>query len=238
MTCTRKERIAASFGARVEAYETQANLQREIARNLAEMLPHMEASEVLEIGCGTGFLTEYLLHKYPQGAFTISDLSAEMVEAARAKFSDQRAVDFCVMDGEHPQGQYDLIVSAMAVQWFTDPLAGLQKLCSFLKPGGMLFYATLGGDSFEEWRGALDEVGAPSGLLNVPEWPGGIYEQHKILPYESAQDFLHAVRDIGAGQPTVGYQPMSVATLRKACRAFDERAAKRITWHIVYGCLE
>ena len=94
-------------------------------------------SRVLEVGCGTGQLTEVLV---PLGcALTAIDLGASMIEVARERVPGGsvtfEAVAFEEL-GAGP-GSFDLIVSAAAFHWI-DPEMRFRQAARLLRPGGWL----------------------------------------------------------------------------------------------------
>ncbi|MEM6781123.1 MAG: methyltransferase domain-containing protein [Pseudomonadota bacterium] len=241
MGLTRKEIIAANFGRCAETYERYAEIQRDAAETLAGFLPDIEAPSILETGCGTGFLTENLFQKYPDGDFLITDLSADMVAYAKRKFEDSQAkATFQVMDGENVESDktFDLIVSNMTVQWFEDPISGLEKLKSHLKTNGKIFFTSLGPNSFIEWRRTLKKLGLPEGVSTGASLPGKIHDDERFIFYPSTLSFLKSVKVIGAHHPKEGYPKLHPSALKNACSVHDETFDGRHTWHIVYGCLE
>jgi malonyl-CoA O-methyltransferase len=239
MTSDRKARIASAFS-RAHNYDEHAHIQKDAAKQLMEFLPDQQQPDILEIGCGTGFLTDYLIERYPDGSFLVSDLSSEMVKRCQEKFLDTSNIHFQCMDGEFPDASrsYDLIVSSMAVQWFSDPLEGLGRLTALLKPEGQLYYTTLGNASFAEWKEALAAVSAPSGIMQIPLWPGVFYESKIRHKYQRAEHFLRSLKKIGAGQSRENYEKLSSVLLRKACAHFNRSSSGQVTWHIVYGRLK
>ena len=63
------EAIAASFGAAAHTYDDYALVQEQCARQLVAFLndkgmEKLPPAPILEIGCGTGFLSEQLLGSY------------------------------------------------------------------------------------------------------------------------------------------------------------------------------
>lgn len=239
MTLSRNQRVAGAFAARAQDYERSASLQAEIAEKLARLLPELERPKILEIGCGTGFLTRYLLDRYADGNFLITDLAPEMVAQCRTRIKDanERPCRFAMMDGEEPDcdAGFDLIALSMTLQWFTDPLAGLRRLKGLLKPGGHLLFATTAPDCFPEWRGALDSCGLRHGMIAMPELPGVVEQEARYVDYGSGVAFLKALRAIGATTPRSGYEPLPPGRLRAALRQLEQDHGGQVSWRIVYG---
>ena len=235
-----KQKVAESFDGCVDVYEEYSTIQRTVADALAAELPNYQAPSVLEIGCGTGFLTQHLLKRYPDGHFHITDIAPRMLAVARANIAtDNRDIEWFVMDGEAPQSghRYDLIVSSMTFQWFEDLPRSLERLQGLLNPGGCILYAMPGPETFKEWRRALEVHRLSPGVLDF-EKPGSVFhEEHHVIPYQSAQNFLKHIRKTGACVPRQGYEGLSGAELARACQALDEQSQGRITWHILYGRL-
>jgi malonyl-CoA O-methyltransferase len=239
MLSNRSAAIAQSFGARAASYEENADLQRAVAERLACLLPPLEAPRVLELGCGTGLFSRHLLARYPDGTFLLTDLAPTMLEQCRLNVNGLgKRVGFEVMDAARPtaEGPFDLIAMSMTLHWLADPQAALATLRKSLAPKGMLLFATLGRESFPEWRGALREQGLPNGLLDIPEL-AGIVDEERLIVDADTLGFLRRMKAIGGLTPREGYAPLPAGALRRAIRAADERNGGRVTWHIVYGRL-
>ena len=239
MTLSRNQIVAETFAAHVGEYERSARLQAQSAEKLAGHLPELDDAKILEIGCGTGFLTQHLLERYPDADFLITDLAPEMVAECRMKIeaANERSCRFAVMDGEAPESKagFDLIALSMTLQWFTDPLEGLQRLKGLLKPGGHLLFATIGPASFTEWSNALDSCGLRHGLIPMPQLPAVVEQETRIVDYGSGIAFLKALRAIGATTPRPGYKPLAPGMLRAALRWLEQEQDSRVSWQIVYG---
>jgi ubiquinone/menaquinone biosynthesis C-methylase UbiE len=94
-------------------------------------------SDVLEIGCGTGQLTERLAGY--EFRLTAIDIGAAMVAAARRRIGDS-AVSFQVASFEDlaaADASLDLIICATAWHWI-DPEVRFRKAARLLRPGGWL----------------------------------------------------------------------------------------------------
>jgi malonyl-CoA O-methyltransferase len=236
----RSAEVAARFGAQAASYEDHAGLQQDVARRLAALLPDLRAPRVLELGCGTGLLSRHLIARYPDGQFVLTDAAPAMIGECRRNLARAPArVTYEVMDADAAGGHddFDLIVTSMTLHWLRDPVATLERLRTRLAPGGVFLFATLGPDSFAEWRTVLATECLPSGIPDLPAIPGVVEEEH-LTPDNDSLSFLRGMKAVGGLTPREGYAPLSAGALRRVIRATNERFGGRVTWHIVYGRLE
>lgn len=125
---------------------------------MAERMPILEALiaavpfradaaiDVLDVGAGTGVVSEAVLDAFPAARLTLQDFSAQMLAEAKAKFSSHdrtiRYVQCDLLDPVWVQkvgGPFDLVVSGEAIHHLTD-LAAMancyEAVRGLLKPGG------------------------------------------------------------------------------------------------------
>ncbi len=246
-----KKLIAQSFGKASNTYEKDAPVQRWTAGFLAEVIKGLsveQPADCLEIGCGTGFLTQEIVTLFPHANLLITDLSPDMLENCRARIGDN--VSYQVMDGEHPalDRKFDLIVSSLAFQWFHDLESALKGLSDLLKPGGRLVFTTLGQETFQEWRDNLNQQGMAVGLHNYPSLQDMqkiaiqgcqvcFDRQKRLQPYENGLAFLRALKMIGAQAPQSGYQPLLPGQMRKVIKALEASGRCAMTYDILVGTI-
>jgi SAM-dependent methyltransferase len=96
------------------------------------------ASDVLDLGCGTGSLS--LLAAEQGHRVTGVDLSPAMVELARAKLAGRDAV-FLIGDAAHPpvgEQRFDVVLGRHVLWALPDPGRVLLRWWGLLRPGGRL----------------------------------------------------------------------------------------------------
>ena len=214
-------------------YDHHARVQRIIARNLAReilALPLPPRPRVLEIGCGTGFLTEALRNGGLDGEWLITDVAPAMVARARARIGEHAR--YAVLDGEHgtPEGgPFDLVCASLATQWFTDEPAALGRWREWLSPQGHVMVATLGPGTFAEWREAHRKEGLTPGTLSFTS-PAALAAITPAEPlrvqtvrerHADGAAFLRALRGIGAHTAIGQHRPLSPGALRRVLRHFE-----------------
>jgi len=117
---------------------------------------------VLDVGCGTGRVTESLLAIVPRGHVLAFDASEDMVALARDRLGD-RAEVWCqdVLDLDLIN-RVDVIVSTAALHWVTDHDRMWVRLADALRPGGILEVQCGGEGNIARVRGVIDTVARDS----------------------------------------------------------------------------
>jgi len=98
-------------------------------------------NRVLDVGCGSGAITKDIAALVGHdGWVTGIDSSDHLIQQAKASFAAIKNLTFEVADVNSYQqtASYDLVTSARVLQWLNNPYEALQKMITFLKPGGCL----------------------------------------------------------------------------------------------------
>lgn len=231
-------------------YDRYARIQRQVAerlaRDIADRVPR-PVTRALEIGCGTGFLTQALGEGDTAASLLSTDIAPAMLDRCRTRMGHDSRVRFAVLDGEHgapfDAGAYDLICSSLAFQWFDDPARAIARMASWLAPGGSLIFTSLLVDTFAEWRSAHEAEGLAAGLRLLPDrrffdWllPDMQAAPHRvdrlIECHAGALDFMRSLRAIGADTPSAAHTPLGPAAMRRVMRRFEERGA-RVSYEVI-----
>ncbi len=132
---------ALHFSRAAAVYHTRAELQRAVAAKLLQyQIGPVKAERILELGCGTGFLTEHLVAHFAQAHIDAIDISAAMIDQAQHEVAANKHVIWHVSDvwEYQPPALYDLIASSSSLQWMQPLDALFARLASWLEPGGRL----------------------------------------------------------------------------------------------------
>lgn len=233
-----KKTVAQRFGLQANSYDAHANIQARAASKLISMIPAgKEPSIILEVGCGTGTLTQLLAEKYPSSQILAIDISPEMIEIAGRKCEGFENINFMVADGENftSDQKFDLIISNMTMQWFKNLPAAIQNLQKFLATNeSQILLSRPAQTSFPEWQETLTQHKMPAGLLAYQKIESEKEIEESRIDYGSTLEFFRKMKTIGAATAHEGYTPMSPAQIKKLCHACDEKYGGTMTWAILY----
>lgn len=104
-----------------------------------------EAPKILDLGAGTGLLTKYIFEKYPQGEFTLIDLSEEMLKVAKKRFNGHENFKYIAADYSLHKfnGSFDIIISSLSIHHLEDYAKKklYKKIYNSLNHGGIFLNA-------------------------------------------------------------------------------------------------
>ena len=137
-----------------ERYEGGHEFVYEYGRDVLDLLEPQPGERILDLGCGTGHLTNEIAAAVgTEGTVVGIDSSEAMIDEARAAYP---AVDFAVADGTAFSIEsladdasigaepFDAVFSNAALHWITDQAAVTDRVREALRPGGR-YVAELGG---------------------------------------------------------------------------------------------
>ena len=123
-------------------------VDRPNSRMIIEMAKIKPGDIVLDVGCGTGNLTQ-TARKYAGASGSVYGIDAapEMIEVARKKALHAGAditFNVCLIEKiDYPDSTFDVIISRLVIHHLPDDLKrqGFAEIFRVLKPGGLLFLA-------------------------------------------------------------------------------------------------
>lgn len=152
-----KKLIAQRFGRYFKTYHSQATVQEHVALQLVKTLKTLNLlskSHVLEIGCGTGYLTEALLQVADINKWSLNDICHDALQSMSYLMNQYQVHAFDLLEGDAetialPMG-LDMVVSTSTVQWFQNFELFVNKVSSALNQNGIFAFSTFGEKNYQE----------------------------------------------------------------------------------------
>lgn len=108
------------------------------------LLPEdMTGMEVIELGCGTAYVSAWMTHRGAARCVGIDNSQAQLATARR--LSAEHDVELELLHGNaetvpYPDGSFDFAVSEYGAAIWCDPYKWIPEACRLLKPGGELSF--------------------------------------------------------------------------------------------------
>lgn len=221
-------------------YDHHARVQKHAAVHLAAWLDQVlptpfDPKVCIDVGSGTGFLTEYLLKRFPQSPVHAVDLAPGMLAHLKTKLASPQ-LHTHVLNGEELAFEHlwvpnhSLLVSGMCAQWFDNLELALRR---WLSVSNTVAFSVLLDGSFQAWHAAHEETKQVCGLRRLPQLADietmlHVFSHEGLLERSAhhSKDFLdhhpdglsfaRSLRAIGADVPNPAHKP---ANLRKVFSA-------------------
>lgn len=149
-----------------QTYDSVENKTRDLEASALREMISGENLEILEIGCGTGKNTGFLLTKAKR--LTGADFSAEMLEQAKRKITAGN-VDFRRMDLREKwafaDDSFDLITCSLALEHIENIEFVFGEASRVLRRGGKFYFGEL--HPFKQYRGSKARFETGSGVYEL-----------------------------------------------------------------------
>lgn len=195
-----------SFNRAATTYHQHAAPQRAAANALLGQLLALkpEPTSIVELGGGTGILTEKLCQHFPQVPITVIDNSPHMIAQAKRRLKDPQINWECQsIESIATPHQTDLLVSSMALHWLKNPSHWVTLAHKSLVKDGYLAIALAGPGTFATLRECF-KTAYPhypellsSRFLNQTELEQQLFAKFKIESSTTTR-ILHRVHNVYA----------------------------------------
>lgn len=213
-----RQHIKTHFNHAAPSYDDAAILQKTVAERVDERLDltTIETKNILDIGAGTGLLTEKIIQRYPQAQVFALDLSESMLKIAKPRLTKNRFaalgntvnrfLNTCRLTKTLNQtpaatlinadtyqlpfadGSIDLIVSNLMLQWCDDLDTVFAEFRRVLRPEGLIMFTSFGPDTLKELK---------------QSWQAVDSEQEHVNNFIDMHDIGDALGRAGFGQPVM-----------------------------------
>lgn len=166
----------------------------------------LQPAHCLDLGCGTGNVTQALHQQFPEARITCVDMTPEMLNAT-AKKVDPVYLNFVESTFEDlmlPHDRFDVVMSSLAIHHLSDEAKAtlMQKIYDWLAPGGFFVLA----DGFRSCTERLHEVDLKlwtevvlEGGMSEADWAEGIKHREAHDHYATLDNFKQWLTTAGFG---------------------------------------
>jgi tRNA (cmo5U34)-methyltransferase len=185
--------------------------------------PDFKPLRILDLGCGTGNLTQRILEHFPDVQIDVLDLSEDILHECMDRFANKTNINYLQADFKTmnlPLGNYDLVMSSIAIHHVEDPfkLRLYKEVFQSLKKDGLFIFA-------DQTRGITDEIY----FKNIECWKS---EAFKLGSTEENWNMWMAHQDAHDFHSPVGWH---LENMKKA--GFDEvdLLSKYLMWGVFWA---
>ncbi|MCB2294800.1 malonyl-ACP O-methyltransferase BioC [Clostridium algoriphilum] len=261
-----KKQLKLHFSKNASNYDEYAHVQKVMKNYLVEFMlqnnkNNTEVKNILEIGCGTGYLTSALIELFPHSHITAVDIAPGMITEIKSKIKNA-SVDFICGDLEDMDlnDTYDIIVSNATFQWFNHIDATIKKIHNVLNANGVICFSTFGEHTFCELNECFKKVKEDMSIkesiysgqsfysLNelstlckdVTRNDDVIVQSKEIFEYEyfnNCNDFFTSIKKTGANNSNKNNKCTSLTFIKKVIKYYNENFSENNKIKATYHCL-
>ncbi len=257
MVCLTRHIIARSFNNACDTYDDASILQTTIATELLSRLSLLKIvpNVIVDLGAGTGKVTQQLAQHYPNAHLLGIDLALLPLQKAAARCYPVVA-DFIRADAAQlplADNSVDFIFSNATLQWCGDLTALFAELQRVLAPGGLFMFTTFGPDTLSELRNSWQQVDNYTHVNTFQDMHdvGDALVHNRFvnpvmdvdyytLTYASVMDLLYDLRAIGSHNTHSTQAPglTSRSQLQQLQQAYEQyriNADLPATYEVIFG---
>lgn len=140
-----------------KSYNSTGKFVTQYGNEVVELLNPSKGENILDLGCGTGELTNII--KNTSAKVIGTDISESMLKKAKQNYRD---IDFKQMDAQQSldfdKESFDAVFSNAALHWMTNPLAVIKNINHILKKDGRFVFEMGGKGNIKEVLSSLDNT--------------------------------------------------------------------------------
>ncbi len=249
-----KQKILDAFSSKYKTYDQYSIVQKEVSMRMMERLKSIKSSpkNILDIGCGTGFLSKLLAKNFPDSNIICLDFSHEMIKSCRSKNAKFNLV---VADAEYlpfKANSFDLVISSFTLHWCTEIEKIFLDIYNILNNDGFFMFSTVGPDTLIELRNAykliddnkhvndFHDMHIYGDLLLSSNYNDPVTDVERIIiEYDDFSEVLKSLRKTGAStvQSSNSYATSmkTLKDLEKFYQINKQNNCFPVTYEMIYG---
>lgn len=254
-----KQQARKAFSRAALNYDEAAILQHEIGNRVIQRLDYvkLEPKRILDIGCGTGKMTDALMRRYPKAEIIALDFALPMLNKTRKQGRIFRRPKCLCADLDFlpfAADSFDLIYSNASLQWSTRPQDTFIDLARILRPEGLLMFSSFGPHTLHELRTAwsdADNHDHVHGFIDMHDYGDMLVHAGFADPVMDAERITMTYKDIvavmadlkviGAANASTQRNPglTGKKRMKRAAKAYEQFRTPKgelpATYEVVYG---
>jgi malonyl-CoA O-methyltransferase len=251
-----KNAIARSFSLAAQSYDQNSFVQQEIAKRLLARLDYINITpqNILDIGSGTGSITNKLANRFPQANIISLDLSYNMLGYAK---NNQKFLSFYVCNDAETlaikNNSVDFIFSSCSFQWIPNLPGLFSEISRVLTKDGLLLFSTLGPDTLIELKScfaSIDDYKHVNSFIDLHKigdvmlnckLTDPVVDMEKIVfQYKNIYDLLGNLKGTGAKNLDINRNKgcFTRALLEKLTGEYNKYKTEEklpVTFEVIYG---
>ncbi|MDP8211699.1 MAG: methyltransferase domain-containing protein [Candidatus Zapsychrus exili] len=145
------KKIQDSFSFASGQYESLTQFHKEVGLGLIKKIEELDGDiNILDVGMGTGWITERLADTFKRSNIIGVDSSFGMVNVAKKTNKSFAIVQADAKELPFKDEFFDIIVSNLAYQWVDDLTKAFSSCYTQLKPNGKIVLSMFGKNTFDE----------------------------------------------------------------------------------------
>lgn len=225
-----KQQVRQHFSCHAREYDRYALVQQRVAKRLAGLLQTdlQPCGRALEVGCGTGLLSQQLYRLQPDLELVLSDIAHGMSQYVQQTLPQAPVCDADAAALPFVADSFDLVASSSVYQWLNDLPNAFTEISRVLHENGLLALALFGEKTLFELRTSHQSVLPESNKSHVQNFPSlktvsaALGRQFEVLSLHSEFEtewhadvpgLLRSLKKIGA-QNASQQRPQGLASRR------------------------
>jgi len=158
-TAVINKKVHKAFSKAAGRYENLTSIQKEIGGRILRSIGKKRAcKKILDVGMGTGWLTNQLVCLFPEADIFGIDFSMEMLRRARRGKAGLKLVQADAVALPFKKNTFDIILSNSSYQWVDDLDKAFQSSYDLLNDKGVFCFAMFGSETLNELFFSIQHV--------------------------------------------------------------------------------